>query len=121
MRKRKNSTENRTDTKKNVPKQSQIGQNRTISVLNRPKVELKIVGKNGKKSPPRKQKGSIGAGKKKVRAAILNGQWTKYDDFIDRFGVGRSTISTVIKDLSEQGLITKRGHNIVVNKAKAVQ
>jgi predicted HTH transcriptional regulator len=94
--------------------QSQKGQNETKKVLNR----TNSGGNSTKKGPPTKQKGSVGRNRIRIRTAILNGEWTKYDDFQDRFGVGRSTISAVIKELKDQGLISKQGHNIEVKTGR---
>lgn len=78
-----------------------------------------VLVKPKKSTPPRKQKGAVSTGRKLVREAILSGKWTKYDDFIEQYGVSRSTISSVIKELKDSGLITKQGHNIVINSREA--
>jgi len=74
----------------------------------RPRPELTIVPKKTNK-PPAKGKGSTHKPRKLVEKAILSGADINYDSLQKSTGAGRSTVSSVIKSLSESGLIEKNG------------
>jgi hypothetical protein len=106
-----NSTKKSTETEKVPEKKSRLGQNSTKS----DPIKLKVV----KNSPPKKAKGAGGKTKSAIKSAVLNGEWTNYDDFVKRFAIGRGTISAALKELKADGLIERNGHSVIVkHKAK---
>jgi predicted transcriptional regulator len=72
--------------------QSQIRVNRTESGLKKPK-------------------GATHKNRMKVRTAILNGEPINYTALKEKYGVGKSTISSVLQELSESGLVEKDGRS----------
>jgi len=92
------------------PVESQIGLNRTKSSTGgtkRPASSNKKVSNRSK--PPVKRKGSTHKSRLKIRTAILNGEPVDYEQMKNKYGVGKSTISSVVKELAETGHIKKDG------------
>ena len=72
--------------------QSQIPEIRTKTVLKKPK-------------------GCTHKSRTKLKEAILGGEPIKYDDLKTKFGVGKSTISSVLNELQDSGQVEKVGRS----------
>ena len=62
----------------------------------------------------RKPRGTKHANTVRLREAILSGEPVRYDDLKDRYGVGKSTISSVLKELADDGHLEKNGRQWVL-------
>ena len=71
-----------------------------------------------KKAVPKKTKGSVQGPRKAVRAAILKGKPINCDQLSNSCGASRSTVSKVVKELYEEGLIIKEGRKYKLSSTK---
>lgn len=62
----------------------------------------------------RKPRGTKHANTLRLKEAILAGEPVRYDDLKDRYGVGKSTISSVLKELADDGHVEKNGRKWVL-------
>jgi DNA invertase Pin-like site-specific DNA recombinase len=88
---------------------SQIRANRTV-MATRTETESKTEEtKETQKPKLRKPKGATHKNRMILRTAILGGEPINYEALKKKYGVGRSTISSVIKELDESGHLEKQG------------
>jgi hypothetical protein len=86
---------------------SQLHENRTKT--KETQEETKETQKETQKPRLRKPKGATHKNRMILRTAILGGEPIKYEALKAKYGVGRSTISSVIKELDQSGHLEKQG------------
>jgi|DEB0MinimDraft_10_1074344.scaffolds.fasta_scaffold06904_3 Ca2+/Na+ antiporter len=87
---------------------SQIREIRTMATRTETKTETQPETKP-EKPKLRKPKGATHKNRMILRTAILGGEPINYEALKTKYGVGRSTISSVIKELDESGHLEKQG------------